>query len=100
MVKTEPLIIFTLESSHKFLNLELPSEFVNLFSGPKIKNGNVYFMLSSILTSFFSYSSYFYYHYNTQTGFVHAEDHFWSDGQFNGHGKAWKSISLGEINLK
>jgi len=30
----------------------------------------------------------------TLTGFVHAEDHFWSDGQFNGHGKAWKSISL------
>ena len=52
MVKTEPLIIFIIKSSRKFLNLELPSEFVNLFSGPKIKNGNVYFMLSSISTSF------------------------------------------------
>jgi len=30
----------------------------------------------------------------TLTGFVHAEDHFWSNGQFNGNGKAWKSILL------
>ena len=92
----EPLIIFIRESSQKLLNLELPSECDNLFSEPKNKNGNVYSLLSSILT----FISCFYYHYNTQTGFVHAEDHFWSDGQFNGHGKAWKSISLGEINLK
>ena len=35
-------------------------------------------------------------HDHHQTGFVHAEDHFWSNGQFNGNGKAWKSISLGK----
>ena len=52
MVKTEPLIIFIRESSQKLLNLELPSECDNLFSGPKNKNGNVYSLLSSILTSF------------------------------------------------
>ena len=34
-----------------------------------------------------------------QIGFVHAEDHFWSDGHFNGNGKAWKSVSLGQINV-
>ena len=30
---------------------------------------------------------------------MHAEDHFWSDGHFNGNGKAWKSVSLGQINV-
>ena len=30
------------------------------------------------------------------TGFVHAEDHYWVEGQgLTGHGKAYKSISLG-----
>ena len=52
MVKTEPLIIFIRDSSQKLLNLELPFECVILFSGPKNKNGNVYSLLSSILTSF------------------------------------------------
>ena len=31
------------------------------------------------------------------TGFVHAEDHYWVEGEgLTGHGKAYKSISLGE----
>ena len=31
------------------------------------------------------------------TGFVHAEDHYWVEGQgLTGHGKAYKSISLGK----
>ena len=35
------------------------------------------------------------------TGFVHAEDQFWIDGQgFTGHGKAFKSIALGKLCIK
>ena len=46
------LIIFIRESSQKLLNLEVPFECVILNSGPKNKNGNVYSLLLSILTSF------------------------------------------------
>ena len=34
---------------------------------------------------------------NLQVGFVHAEDHFWSEEeqQHTGNGRAYKSVSLG-----
>ena len=35
------------------------------------------------------------------TGLVHAEDHYWVEGEgLTGHGKAYKSISLGQSSLQ
>ena len=34
------------------------------------------------------------------TGFVHAEDHYWDGESLTGHGKAYKSISLGNSFTK
>ena len=35
------------------------------------------------------------------TGLVHAEDHYWVEGEgLTGHGKAYKSISLGQLSLQ
>ena len=32
-------------------------------------------------------------------GFVHAEDQYWDGANFNGNGKAYKSIELGDMGL-